>query len=148
MKQNKNRIADLAKLLRVELGEEFIVTRPNGDLNAKITSDGLKWSSYGGTPAEGDILELIITGVYGIKKKYFKPDVSDRYFFINNSIDCPEVEAIHWMETVLDYMRFAVGNCFKTMEEAELHKDEMIEFLKSTHDKKPLRVNKDEKDSR
>ena len=58
----------------------------------------------------------------GIKKCVRqKPEYEEKYFFVDSSIDYQ-----FWEETKTDLFRFNTGNCFKTEQEAEDYKENLL----------------------
>lgn len=53
----------------------------------------------------------------------FKPDNYERYYFAREEGD---VDYNTWNDDYIDHLHFAIGNCFRTLEEAEF----MVEKLK------------------
>ena len=122
-----NHIAEVAKLLGVELGEYFKITSDTkgdypGDYqnyyrftenNCFETSvDGVKWET-----ATVIVLRGILMGDTRIVKLPWKPQEGDKYYF-----PCPasieKWDYSTWSEREVDYYRLNHGFVCKTMEEA------------------------------
>lgn len=60
----------------------------------------------------------------GIKKGVRqKPKVGERYFYVDS---CGSIDYKFWQETETDLFRFNTGNCFKTEQEAEEYKENLL----------------------
>lgn len=55
--------------------------------------------------------------------KRWKPSLNERYYYVSGSGQIPHET---WIDTPLDKNRYAIGNCFKTYEDAEF----VLESLK------------------
>lgn len=73
-------------------------------------------------------LALLFDSSFKIVKKPWKPKKNEKYYFINahNNIE------YDWFDNtfVCDRYRYITGNFFKTYNEAEKHKDEVLKILK------------------
>ena len=131
----KNYMAEVAKLLGVELGESFKITSDTqgdypGDYqnyyrftenNCFETSvDGVKWET-----ATVIVLRGILMGDTRIVKLPWKPQEGDRYYF-----PCPasieKWDYSTWSERDVDYYRLNYGLVCKTMEEAIALTEKML----------------------
>lgn len=60
----------------------------------------------------------------GIKKGVRqKPEYEEKYFFVDS---CGSIDYQFWEETKTDLFRFNTGNCFKTEQEAEDYKENLL----------------------
>lgn len=66
--------------------------------------------------------------VYEFKVIPFKPKVGNRYYYINISGE-PIYEEFKKFNT-FDHLNRAMGNCFRTKEAAQIHKEEILKMLK------------------
>lgn len=118
------------EMLGVELGEKFDLVR--ADNGGFIGCSPYHFEDIHGYfdlfncvgDESGDYIPNIISGRYKIEKLPFKPKDSDKYWFIN-----PKgylVHACFCEDGMVDLYNFDTGNCFKTKEEAEANKDEII----------------------
>lgn len=78
-----NKMAEVAKLLGVELGEEFMVESPKGYITkSKLDNEGL-WG-YSKSTNEKHLCNIdlckLITGEFKIKKKPWKAELNEGYF--------------------------------------------------------------------
>lgn len=127
-----NYMADVAKLLGVEIGEEFQICG-NGEATVKLTEDGLEIVTILGPlidHANEVCLTKLITGKYKIKRKPWKPKYGDYYWAVSaNPID--SLCYIEWEDTPSDYSNYKLGNCYQTMLEAKENKNKWISFYAS-----------------
>lgn len=66
--------------------------------------------------------------VYEFKVIPFKPKVGNRYYYVNISGE-PIYEEFKKFNT-FDHLNRAMGNCFRTKEAAQIHKEEILKMLK------------------
>ena len=128
-------VSDFAKLLGVEYGEEFQFVDTDGTkYNSKyrLTEEGLEcFNEYTNTWGDYDLnIDFIFNK--NVVKKPWKPKNGDRYFVVSMIDDTILMQT--WADATYDYLSYAAKNCFKTEEEAEKHKDEVIKYLKSVYD--------------
>lgn len=81
-----NKMAEVAKLLGVELGEEFVVKSPKGyNVISKLNNEGL-WG-YSQSTGEYRLCNIdlckLITGEFEIKKKPWKAELNTPYYMPN-----------------------------------------------------------------
>lgn len=134
-----NLIPEIAKMLGVELEEEFEVCNSMDTCiryterykfidNGLICADASDKNVWG--YASCKTLRDIVNGSLTVIKLPFKPKNGDKYFriFINSNNDL-KVFSDTWMGWTTDYMCKSCGNCFRTEAEAEKHKYEIYEKL-------------------
>ena len=111
----KNYMADVAKMLGVELGEEFKINGSN--LIYKFFENGLYFRSIEGwLPARYQFLDLI-KGECNIVKLPWQPKKGDVYYYpVSNFKD---VCCTNWAYSVCDFAFKEAGLIFKTYEECE-----------------------------
>ena len=130
-----NYMEQIAKMLGVEIGEEF-------DL---YDGEDLKeYSPYhftneGFVDFESDesytILCGVLKGEYIIKKKPWKPKKGDDYWCCIRSKGAETSVVRHkWNDNLQDIIFFGIGNCFKTQKEAETKGKEIIEQIKKEYE--------------
>lgn len=114
----KNYMADIAKMLGVELGEEFKIDSSN--LIYKFFENGLYYRSLEGwLPAKYQFLDLI-RGNVEIVKLPWKPKVGDMYYRPRDYHTAfSEAVTDFWRDTVNDFALKEAGMIFKTKEECE-----------------------------
>ena len=139
----KNLMTEVAALLGVEIGEEFIIQNADRKETVVLAADGLHVIQPNNVlgPEHGKLLSKVLQGLYEVKKRPWKPEHGDRYY-------CPcvqsrSVESFSWANYSLDYAMLSLGMVYRTREEAKEHFAEDCERLTG----KPLEVpNKDEMD--
>lgn len=111
----KNYMADIAKMLGVELGEEFKIDGSN--LIYKIFENGLYFRCIEGwLPTKYEFLDLI-TGKLEIVKLPWQPKSGDEYYY--PACDFKDVFSTNWTYSVVDFAYKEAGLIFKTYEECE-----------------------------
>ena len=129
-----NYMEAVARLLGVELNEEFeLVFDPSSACHAtiKLTTDGVKvieTDVYDIFNFKSFLLEHLLKGNYGIKKKTWKPKFNEKYYSIG--VD-GSVENGTWLNDFLDYTLYKIGNCYRTVEEARTNRIKWGEFYDS-----------------
>ncbi len=116
----KNLMADVAKMLGVELEEEFTV--PNKVATLKISAkDGLMCKFKDNKNWEYCTLYLqeLLMGDMEIVKLPWKPKDGNTYYYPN--ITFKGISCKVWFGTTSDYAIYISGVCYKTREEAEAH---------------------------
>ena len=121
-----NHMAEVAKMLGVELGEEFM--RSNG-YKYVLREYGVTQSKYDGIMGSfTNVLNDLLTGKLLIERKPWKPAKGDKYWYIslNGSADyyC-------WTDDTIDFLTYKFGNCYKTAQEAEANRDKWVAFYAS-----------------
>lgn len=121
-------MAEVAKMLGVELGEEFecsngykYILREDGIFESKHI-DGFSTNKF--APA----LVALLNGEIVIKRKPWKPSKGDKYWYI---FPDGSVNYCHWTDDALDFFIYKVGNCYRTQEEAEANRDKWVAFYAS-----------------
>lgn len=118
----KNCMSEVAKLLGVELNEEFVV----GNDRYRLTSRGLIMDET--MFIQGTILTCLLAGELEIKHKPWKPIDNEKYYYIDeNGGICSE----DWWNDSTDLMRYKLGNCYRTKEETEGNVDKWKAFYAS-----------------
>ena len=127
-------IDQFLEMLGVELGEKFNLVFSGGGERFEYSpyhfegEDGC-FNLYDRIDNESNqYISDIISGYFKIKKLPWKPKDSDKYWFVN-----PKgylVHAYFCEDGMVDLYNFNTGNCFKTEEEAEAHKDEVLKRFK------------------
>lgn len=119
----KNLIPEIAKMLGVELGEEFKVKGYKG-LVYKFVDDELIVNSTEDKGSSGLTANMtlvsLLKGKIEIVKLPWKPKHKDKYwtFYINNH-DKLDTDWNIWTEEVAELARFKAGWVYRTREEAE-----------------------------
>ena len=129
-----NYMEQVAKMLGVELNEEFEIVFPN-NLNchatALINSERLYIKNH--NLANQDNWQLtalthLLNGSYTIKRKPWKPIYYEEYYSIGVG---GIVEHGTWLNDFLDFAMYRLGNCYRTASEAEANRDKWVAFYKS-----------------
>ena len=111
----KNYMADVAKMLGVELEEEFKIDGSN--LIYKFLENGLYFRCIEGwLPAEYQFLDLI-KGDSKIVKLPWQPKEGDRYY--HPASNFKDIYYTGWGNTIFDIALKKAGMIFKTKEECE-----------------------------
>ena len=116
----KNLMPEVAKLLGVEIGEEFKIKEMPHDVY-QICENILKYklSNQGWGEATEDTLKNLLRGEMTIVNLPFKPKSGRTYWTVEeDSILCDS-----WDNDMMDYSYLKLGNCFRTKEEAKANAD-------------------------
>ena len=115
----KNYMADVAKLLGIELEEEFMVTED--DYIYKLTKDGLEYKSDDGNwYYANDVFLNLLDGTIEIVKLPWQPKVGDMYYRPRDYHTAfSEAVTDFWRDTVNDFALKEAGMIFRTEEECE-----------------------------
>lgn len=120
----KNYMEDVAKMLGIELDEEFMIENADGHLIdagfyrlTKVgcyyrTCDSSKMNGIG----DGKFLG-ILQGQFKIRKLPWQPDAGDEYYY--PSFDLKRVSYSRWNNETFDFAYKEAGFIFKTYEECE-----------------------------
>lgn len=125
----KNRMAAVAKLLGVELGEEFIIENKDRKETVVLAADGFHVIQPNNVvgPDHGKLLSKVLQGLYEVKKIPWEPKYKERYYRPN--IIYKRVSDVLWRGSALDYALKELGMIYRTREEAEAHLAEDYERL-------------------
>lgn len=119
-----NYMAEVAKILGVELGEEFKINVLLGTY--VFTHDGLHEADYGADCSI--VLTKLLSGEYVVRRKPWKPKDNEVYYRIN---DIGNVTIDTWDGLDLDIIFYKLGNCYRTRDEAEANHDKWVSFYAS-----------------
>ena len=124
---------EVARILGVELGEEFMIyTTNDGCATAKLTKSGLHFvDRFKGLSHEklSVCLNELLVGTFSIKRKPWNPSIGERYYYIDIDMLVSKV----WARSVTDLSLYKIGNCYRTPREAETNKDKWISFYSSNN---------------
>ena len=113
----KNYMADVAKLLGIELEEEFMVTED--DSIYKLTKDGLEYKSDNGNwYYANDVFLNLLDGTIEIVKLPWQPKKGDEYYYPGEGFN--NICRALWENTVFGFAYKEAGLIFKTYEECEV----------------------------
>jgi hypothetical protein len=130
-----NYMVDVAKLLGVEIGEEFeVVFSPpcSCHATAMITNEGAKVINtdvYDMYNFKSYLLTHLLTGAYSIKHKPWKPNYNQDYWAVTATNGVLAHNS--WTDCWMDITYYKLGNCYKTEAEAEANRDKWISFYES-----------------
>ena len=115
----KNLMPEIAKMLGVDLGEEFIIENADRKETVVIAMDGFHVIQPNDIlgPDHGKLLSKVLQGFYEVKIKPREPKKGDRYFF--PAILYGKVTCGVWDDKTMDYTLKALGMVYRTSEEAE-----------------------------
>ena len=125
----KKLMPEVAALLGVEIGEEFIIQNADRKENVVLAMDGFHVIQPNDVlgPDHGKLLSKVLQGLYEVKKKPWVPKKDERYYIPSVSNQC--VQKYFWHECTLDFAMKALGMIYRTKEEAEAHFAEDYERL-------------------
>ena len=126
-----NYMAEVAKMLGVELGEEFYIKEQpkikcviyNGNLYVYPVDDGICT-----IPSPEKTLSRLLNGSITIKCKLWKPKSGEYYWAVRPNGD---VILTNWANDCGDNSNYKIGNCYRTRKEAEANRDKWIKFYTS-----------------
>lgn len=121
---SKNLIPEIARMLGVELGEEFKV-KGDDELTYRFTSDGLKLTynnnmEISGSAASAALIALL-NGKDEIAKLPWKPNLNERYWTFMSTLEGRKLYVLNymWDNSVIDVAFHKVGWVYRTCEEAQ-----------------------------
>lgn len=122
-------IDQFLEMLGVELNEDFnIGGLIGGNPHRFEIRDGCFHLVDNEGDSVDDYIALIVSGRFKIEKMQWKPKDGDTFYCIAGD---DEIRATIFNECYFpDLYCFQAGNCFKTREEAEAHKDEVLKRFK------------------
>lgn len=125
----KNCMAAVAKLLGVELGEEFIIENADRKETVVLAMDGFHVIQPNNVvgPDHGKLLSKVLQGLYELKKKPWEPKENEHFYRPN--IIYKEVSYPIWRGSTFDYAMKSLGMVYRTKAEAEAHFAEDYERL-------------------
>lgn len=123
----KNYMPEVARMLGVEINEEFDILDENGDARGwnphKFTKKMMV--NRVGDEARGWLVYYLLTGKYTLQKRPWRPKDREGYWYITCNKD------IYWdyfrTNNLCDLAFLNMGNCFPTKETAEAAVPEMLE---------------------
>lgn len=116
-----NYMAEVAKMLGVELGEEFGIYKVNG--HYVLFDDGLVHIETGNIV--NGTLNALLLGQLTINYRRWKPKFGEEYYSIGVG---GVLEPGTWLNDFIDVAMYKLGNCYETMKEAEANRDKWITF--------------------
>ena len=122
----KNYMPEVAKMLGLEIGEEFDILYKDGT----ATEIGpFKFTNETILDCDGDELQCwrlccLLTGDYTIQKRPWRPTEGELFWTINGK---GNVEKYHFSDYMYDLALLNMGNCFPTKKAALAAVPEMLE---------------------
>lgn len=130
-----NYMAEVAKLLGVELGERFKICFPcvfdnkyNHDYDYYLSDAGVEIDADGRSCISADILHGLLCGKWFVVPKSWKPKDDERFYVILSDGD---VRHKYWDDCATCKNYYKLGNCYHTKEEAEANRDKWLAFYSS-----------------
>ena len=125
-----NHMQEVAKMLGVELGEEFMcsngykyVLREDGIIELKYKND-CRISALTFAP----VLNSLLSGELVIKHKFWRPAKGEAFWAVYPS---GRIRQVLWMDDIIDRLLYKLGNCYRTEEEATANRDKWVAFYAS-----------------
>lgn len=125
-----NHMAEVAKMLGVELGEIFEIKENPGTVYKfdKNFERLLYFIDDSWWQARSDTIEGLIYGYNTIKRKPWRPQSGLKYWTAREN---GEICCFTWTGDLLDWYAYKIGNCYRTREEAEANRDKWVSFYAS-----------------
>ena len=127
-----NLMSEVAKMLGVEIGEEFIIENADHKKTVVLAMDGLRVPFSHGMAEmdDGRLLLKVLEGHYEVKKKPWKPKNGDKFYTIGFSdVTKPYITWYIWSGHAVDYTRLKLGLAYRTEKEAGAHMADDYEKL-------------------
>ena len=125
----KNLIPEIAKMLGVEVGEEFTIENADRKETVVLAADGFHVIQPNNvlSPDHGFLLSKVLQGLYEVKIIPWEPKEDEQFYRPNILIKAVSNEL--WSGSTLNYSLKALGMVYRTKEEAEAHLAEDYERL-------------------
>lgn len=125
----KNCMAAVAKMLGVELGEEFIIENADRKETVVLAADGFHVIQPNNVvgPDYGKLLSKVLQGLFEVKKKPWEPKYKERYFW-PSAFD-QVIKDAYWRGDTFDCAMKLLEMVYRTKAEAEAHFAEDYERL-------------------
>lgn len=114
----KNYMAEVAKMLGVELGEEFHIKNSKNWIY-RLNLQGLETKCQENEWLECNLLLKLLNGELEIVKLPWKPKIDEQWYFPD--IISKRIVWNRWEDDTRDYAMLTLGICYRTKEEAEAH---------------------------
>ena len=120
---------EVAKILGIELGEEFIIENKDCKKTIVLGMDGFHVIQPNDVlgPDHDKLFSQVLQGLYEVKKKPWEPEHGECYYC--PSIRQRKVMQPMWAGDTRDYAMKAINMVYRTQEEAEAHFAEDYERL-------------------
>ena len=119
-----NLMPEVAKLLGVEIGEEFIIQNADRKETVVLALDGFHVIQPNDVlgPDHGKLLIKVLQGLYEVVKLPWEPKVGDKYYAIASTNNKkPYISLYIWRGFVVDYTLWKLEMIYRTEEEARAH---------------------------
>ena len=125
----KNCMAAVAKMLSVELGEEFIIENKDRKETVVLAMDGFHVIQPNDIlgPDHGKLLSKVLQGLFEVKKIPWEPKYGDDYYVLD--VGAGKIEFYSWGATTFDLALKAIGIIYRTEAEAEANLSKDYERL-------------------
>ena len=119
-----NLMLEVAKLLGVNIGEEFIIENADRKETVVLAMDGFHVIQPNNVvgPDHGKLLSKVLQGLYAVKKIPWEPQEGDMYYVLNTR--ALFIESFMWDNGTFDYLAKNMGIIYRTKAEAEAHLEE------------------------
>ena len=119
-----NLMLEVAKLLGVNIGEEFIIENKDHKETVVLAMDGFHVIQPNNVvgPDHGKLLSKVLQGLYAVKKIPWEPQEGDMYYVLNTR--ALFIESFMWDNGTFDYLAKNMGIIYRTKAEAEAHLEE------------------------
>lgn len=135
MKTLKEEVIELLmKRIGVVENEEFEAQFVNGECEVNKFCNGELLTKVNEEWRDNSMWAVFVKhfDVYEFKVIPFKPKIGDWYYYVN--IFGYLIDEEFKKYNTLDYLNRVMGNCFRTKESAEAHKEEILKILKGEDD--------------
>lgn len=123
----------VAKVLGVEMGEEFVIENADRRETVVIAADGLHVVQPNNVlgPEHGKLLSKVLQGLYEVKKKPWEPRSSEKYWclWVDRWNHSYSIHSYTWNGDIDDFLRLRAGIIYRTLKEAKAHFAEDYERL-------------------
>ena len=125
----KNCMAAVAKMLGVELGEEFIIENKDRKETVVLAADGFHVIQPNNVlgPDHGKLLSKVLQGLFEVKKIPWEPKFKERYFW-PSAFD-QGIKDAYWRGDTFDYAMKALDLVYRSEEEAKANLSKDYERL-------------------
>ncbi|MEE1194912.1 MAG: hypothetical protein U0K79_08970 [Phascolarctobacterium sp.] len=125
----KNLIPEIAKMLGVEVGEEFTIENKDHKETVVLAADGFHVIQPNNVvgPDHGKLLSKVLQGLYDVVKKPWEPKEGEYFYYPD--VKRKAVCRLPWDSQFFDFAMKALDMVYRTQEEAEAHLAEDYERL-------------------
>lgn len=126
-----NHMEEIAEMLGIELNTVFYITDIyNNRLECVLTEEGLKHRFYDvNWIVSSGVLAGLLTGIYWIVEKPFKPNFGDEYYH-PSLCDSNLATSKTWLNDLWDNNLYNRGLVYRTKEEAQKVCEAMLQTVK------------------